>query len=61
MQDRLDVDSVEDIDAVAEALRISKRHRLSAEVMLQALRIIQSQPELTIPIALDIAMGEWDL
>jgi len=50
---------IEELDAVAQTLKISGEYGLECEVIAFALKAMKYNPELTIIEALECGLGEW--
>lgn len=56
-----ELDDLIDVCAVSEALREAQAAGLECELVLSALRAMQSEHRLSIPDALKCALAEWDI
>lgn len=51
--------TMQQMDAIKEAIQIASPHELELEVILWAMKALQSNPKLTITEALDVGLDEW--
>jgi hypothetical protein len=56
-----DEDTLKELDYVAECLRDAAAYGLEHEVVLYALKAMKSNPDITIQVAMERGMEEWDV
>ena len=51
----------EELQSVSDALLVSRKSQLQAEVMCTAMKLLQNNPSISIQWALELAIKEWDI